>query len=157
MYLRFAPKVHAMVLRRTGDAYLAEDVAQETLMRAYRFRERIDHSRPIWPWLSKIAMHTCSNMLRGKRTTAEQPAGITMIGRDDYLARLSAEDAYIARSGASFPEVPPRYWRALMLKHVMRLQYDEIGELEGITAVGVDTLLLRSKRALLKALKERNQ
>src|SRR3989304_131372 len=47
-----------------GDADEAEDVAQETFIRAYRALERFDGSRPLRPWLLRIAGNLARNQRR---------------------------------------------------------------------------------------------
>lgn len=152
LYRRFAPKIQAMVLRHTSDVHLAEDITQETLIRAYRFFHRIDPSRPVWPWLRQIALRMCSNALRGKRAAVERPAGA--IGRvwDSFPFCVSAEEAYIAYFETTLPKLLPRHRRVLLLKHAMNYGYEEIAAIEGISPVGADTLLLRARRALLKTM-----
>ena len=49
-----------------GDANDADDVAQETFIRAYRAMDRFDASRPLRPWLLRIA----SNLSRNRRRSA---------------------------------------------------------------------------------------
>lgn len=48
-----------------GDAADAEDVAQETLIRAYTALERFDEARPLRPWLLSIAANLARNRRRG--------------------------------------------------------------------------------------------
>lgn len=47
-----------------GDRQDAEDVAQETMIRAYRALDRFDVTRPLRPWLLAIAGNTARNRLR---------------------------------------------------------------------------------------------
>jgi RNA polymerase sigma-70 factor, ECF subfamily len=47
-----------------GDADDAEDVAQETFLRAYHALDRFDASRPLRPWLAQIAANLCRNWRR---------------------------------------------------------------------------------------------
>ena len=47
-----------------GDADEAEDVAQETFVRAFRALERFDPSRPLLPWLLSIAANLARNRRR---------------------------------------------------------------------------------------------
>lgn len=47
-----------------GDADDAEDVAQETFLRASAALERFDPSRPLRPWLMQITTNLCRNWLR---------------------------------------------------------------------------------------------
>jgi len=46
-----------------GNRHDAEDLAQETFLRAYRSRARFDRERPLGPWLLKI----CANLARNRR------------------------------------------------------------------------------------------
>lgn len=48
-----------------GDAADAEDVAQETLIRAYTALARFDETRPLRPWLLSIAANLARNRRRG--------------------------------------------------------------------------------------------
>jgi RNA polymerase sigma-70 factor (ECF subfamily) len=53
-----------LFLKDAGDA---EDVAQETFLRAYRLLQRFDRSRPLRPWLLGIASNLARNRLRSAR------------------------------------------------------------------------------------------
>ena len=50
-----------------GDADAAEDVAQETFVRAYRYLDRFDSTRPLRPWLLQITRHQAANQRRSVR------------------------------------------------------------------------------------------
>ncbi|HEX2040879.1 MAG TPA: sigma-70 family RNA polymerase sigma factor [Acidimicrobiales bacterium] len=49
-----------------------DDVLQETLVRAYRSRGRVDLTVPLWPWLVTLARRSCADHWRGYR---EIPSG----------------------------------------------------------------------------------
>jgi RNA polymerase sigma-70 factor (ECF subfamily) len=48
-----------------GDAADAEDIAQETFIRAYKALDRFDDARPLRPWLLSIAANLSRNQRRG--------------------------------------------------------------------------------------------
>jgi RNA polymerase sigma-70 factor (ECF subfamily) len=50
-----------------GDADVAEEVAQETLVRAFRHLERFDGARPLRPWLLQITRNLAHNRRRSAR------------------------------------------------------------------------------------------
>jgi RNA polymerase sigma-70 factor (ECF subfamily) len=50
---------------QSGDSAEAEDVAQETFLRAFRSFHRFDVSRPLRPWLLRIARNLARNRWRG--------------------------------------------------------------------------------------------
>ena len=47
--------VYAYVLRLVGDPHLAEDIAQETFLRAIESADGLDLERPLKPWLLTVA------------------------------------------------------------------------------------------------------
>ncbi|MEA3077905.1 MAG: polymerase sigma-70 factor, subfamily, partial [Actinomycetota bacterium] len=75
LYAAYADRVRAYARVRLGDTHLADDVVQETFLRVYRFQDRLDPSRPAWPWVKAIASTMCANAVRGRRNTAESVVG----------------------------------------------------------------------------------
>ena len=51
-----------------------EDVVQEALIEAYRKLEQFDESRPLKPWLFRIAHNRCIDFLRRKGVPGEAEA-----------------------------------------------------------------------------------
>src|SRR3954447_23863351 len=58
------PSLHRYCSRMTGSVLDGEDVVQEALFQAYRMLETFDDSRPLSPWLCRIAHNRCSDHLR---------------------------------------------------------------------------------------------
>ena len=54
------PSLHRYCARMTGSVMDAEDVVQEALFEAYRKLDKFDDSRPIKPWLFRIAKTAAS-------------------------------------------------------------------------------------------------
>src|SRR3954447_13125356 len=59
LYRRYYPRLVRVCARHVRDDHLAEDLAQETLLRALRCVAGYDTSRPMWPWLKTIATRLC--------------------------------------------------------------------------------------------------
>ncbi|MGH2685723.1 MAG: RNA polymerase sigma factor, partial [Actinomycetota bacterium] len=57
LYRRYFPRLVRLLAARLRDRDAAEDLAQETLVRALTHFDRFDASRPIWPWLKTIALN----------------------------------------------------------------------------------------------------
>src|SRR5581483_11838345 len=70
------PRLHRYCARMTGSITDAEDLVQDTLFRAYRSLDTYHESRPLVPWLFRIAHNQCIDFLRrrGVRETAEAVA-----------------------------------------------------------------------------------
>lgn len=55
LYRRYYDRVVEWSERRTSDPVLAEDVAQDTMVRVLEYAESFDQDRPMGPWLKTIA------------------------------------------------------------------------------------------------------
>src|SRR6476620_1435101 len=58
------PSLHRYCARMTGSVMDGEDVVQEALFEAYRKLDTFDDSRPLKPWLFRIAHNRCIDYLR---------------------------------------------------------------------------------------------
>src|SRR5216117_2977517 len=65
------PSLHRYCARMTGSVMDGEDVVQEALFQAYRKLDTFDDSRPLGPWLFRIAHNRCLDHLR-RREVREQ-------------------------------------------------------------------------------------
>src|SRR5947209_4161235 len=55
LYLRYFPPLVGLCQKRLRERAAAEDLAQETLLRAFAHLRGFDRSRPLWPWLKAVA------------------------------------------------------------------------------------------------------
>jgi RNA polymerase sigma-70 factor, ECF subfamily len=68
MYSRHAPAIYRLGWAMLQQSQAAEDVVQETFLRAYKARRRFDPSRAsLGTWLYQIALNYCRSHLRRKR------------------------------------------------------------------------------------------
>ena len=65
------PSLHRYCARMTGSVLDGEDVVQEALFQAYRKLETFDDTRPLPPWLFRIAHNRCIDFLRRRRIREE--------------------------------------------------------------------------------------
>jgi RNA polymerase sigma-70 factor (ECF subfamily) len=65
------PSLHRYCSRMTGSVMDGEDVVQEALFEAYRNLDKFDDSRPLKPWLFRIAHNRCIDLLRKRVVRAE--------------------------------------------------------------------------------------
>src|SRR4029434_8972123 len=70
------PRLHRYCARMTGSVMDGGDVVQEALFEAYRKLDQFDDSRPLKPWLFRIAHNRYIDFLRkqGVRVEAETAA-----------------------------------------------------------------------------------
>jgi RNA polymerase sigma-70 factor, ECF subfamily len=133
----------------------ADDVAQETFVRAYQALGRFRVGEPLYPWLARIASNTALSLLRRRRRKPETPleplleAGQQWGTDDDPADRVaSAEQARHLREAMA--ELKPEHQAVLVLRVVEDLSYDEIAKALAVPAGTVMSRLSRA-RAELKA------
>ena len=133
----------------------ADDVAQETFVRAYGALARFRVGEPLYPWLARIATNTALSQLRRRRRKPETPleplleAGQQWGTDDDPADRVAAtERARHLREAMT--ELTPEHQAVLVLRVVEDLSYDEIAKALSVPAGTVMSRLSRA-RAELKA------
>jgi len=72
------PSLHRYCARMTGSVMDGEDVVQEALFEAYRKLDKFDQSRPLKPWLFRIAHNRCIDFLRRRGVRDEADAGVAV-------------------------------------------------------------------------------
>jgi len=125
--------VYGVALRVVGRPADAEDVAQETFIKAHRALSRYPQLRVrelrLRPWLARIALNQARNAIRARRDSAELDAESTLASRAADGPVLLAERREEGRFWLSLLEaVPHRYRLAVALRHVEGLSYHELAE-----------------------------
>lgn len=140
------PSLHRYCSRMTGSVIDGEDVVQEALFEAYRKLDKFDDSRPLKPWLFRIAHNRCIDFLRrrGVRVEAEATA----------MASEAVEPAKVQALGLGravehlVTSLPPKERACLLLKDVFDYSLEEIAELVDSTIGGVKAALSRARTKL---------
>jgi RNA polymerase sigma-70 factor (ECF subfamily) len=140
------PSLHRYCTRMTGSAMDGEDVVQEALFEAYRKLDQFDESRPLKPWLFRIAHNRCIDFLRRREVRAEaERAAITP------EAVEPAEPAVLDLGNAVerlVISLPPKERASVLLKDVFDYSLEEIAGVVGSTVGGVKAALNRGRTKL---------
>ncbi|HEY7032547.1 MAG TPA: RNA polymerase sigma factor [Thermomicrobiales bacterium] len=125
---RYQAELYRFALHLTRNRADADDLYQETLIKAYRAFDRLDHAANHRAWLYRIATNT---FLSGRRRSAreelldEEEALDIPAEQTDHAASLDARD--LLREVAAFVDgLPPKQRVALVLRKYQGLGYDEI-------------------------------
>ncbi|HEU4671681.1 MAG TPA: sigma-70 family RNA polymerase sigma factor [Candidatus Limnocylindrales bacterium] len=131
-------RIYAIALRLLGNAADAEEVAQDTFVRAYRAIGRYDARRirglDLRAWLAAIAVNAARN--RRRRLSERQPAlpltptaaGSASVGLPEPDAIRRAEAERLGRHVAGLPE---RYRVPIVLRYVDDLSFPEMAQALG--------------------------
>ncbi|GAA3776358.1 sigma-70 family RNA polymerase sigma factor [Streptomyces chiangmaiensis] len=156
----------AYCYRMLGSFHEAEDLVQETMLRAWKARDRYDHTRAsVRTWLYRIATNACLTALEG-RARRPLPSGLGAPSRDPEApltpafdipwlqpypdARFDAEVRTDMRLAlvAAMQVLPPRQRAVLVLREVLEFTAAEVAEQLGTTAAAVNSALQRARTAL---------
>ncbi len=161
--------------RMLGSVHDAEDLVQETMLRAWRARDQFDGTRAsLRTWLYRIATNACLTALKG-RSGRPLPSGIgaagddpdepligagevpwlqpfpdALLGADPAAAMLSSGRLRLALV-AAMQLLPPRQRAILILREALGLPAAEIAEVLGTTTAAVNSGLQRARARLAEA------
>ena len=130
--------------RMLGNREDAEDVTQETFVRAYGALARYDEGTAFQTWLMTILINRCRTTLQSRRRRDAR-----VVADDGLVALASVEPEMEARStrnaiDRAVARLENAQREAFLLKHVEQLSYDEMS---AMTGVGVSALKMRVQRA----------
>jgi RNA polymerase sigma-70 factor (ECF subfamily) len=137
---------------------VAEDIAQETFLRAYRFLHTYDSSRKFVTWLYSVARNLCIDKHR-ERARKEHvaiddvPAHYLCSDRLDCdpLGMLETKENRRALVDA-IESLPEKYKTPIILCYLHGLPYQEISDILGISLNNTKIRIFRAKKLLLEAL-----
>ncbi len=157
--------LYRTALRMTHNPQDAEDLVQETSLRAYRFLDKFQPGTNLRAWLFKILTNTYINRYR-KAASAPR---VESIDDTEEFALYNHLDTEAASRGGSveaqvldrFAErdikraieaLPPQYRMTVLLADVEGFSYNDIAEITNVKKGTVMSRLFRGRRLLQKAL-----
>ena len=136
------------ILHEHGEA---EDLAQESFIRAYDRIHTFDIEREFGPWIRRVAANLCLNHLESQKVTTElddeRDADPTQ--RPEAVVEIGERSEQIRMSLAS---LPANYRLVIELRHYREMSYDEIAEQLNIPLSDVKSYLFRARKILAEKL-----
>ncbi len=150
---RHALEVHCY--RMLGSPDEAEDVVQETLLRAWRALERFEPRAQLQTWLYRIATNACLDELerRPRRPEPVDPFPETPLDEDaaptyDPVARYAIREGMELALLRAIQELPPRQRAVLIFRDVLGWTALEVAELLESTVASVNSALQRARATI---------
>lgn len=140
---RYSDSIYRVVFRLCGSAEEAEDITQEAFIKAFKALPQTDLSRPIKPWLYKIAVNTAVSTLRKRHgrvqvelDEAELPP---VLDRAQMLPEMIDAQTALAR-------LPLDYRRVMVLRAVEDLPFADVAEILDIPEATARTRFRRARQ-----------
>lgn len=145
-----APEIYRLAFSIVRERQAAEDVTQDTFVRAYDRFATYDPGRPIKGWLHAIATHLAIDHLRrarvrgwvGLRAPRVIPLGEPSV--PDDTGRIAEREAV----AGLLDELPAKVRAMLVLRHAYGYDDRSIAELVGTSPANVRTQISRANRRL---------
>ncbi len=167
----FRRELLAYCYRMLGSVHDAEDLVQETYLRAWRAYDRFEGRSSLRTWLYRIATNACLTALegRGRRPlpsglgapssdpTGElaqspevpwvEPVPDAMVGAapDDPAAIVTSRESIRLALITALQHLPPRQRTVLIMRDVLSWRAAEVAEMLGVTTVAVNSMLQRAR------------
>jgi RNA polymerase sigma-70 factor, ECF subfamily len=148
---RHLPSMLGLARRILGNAADAEDVAQEALLRMWTYAPRWQPLALLRTWLSRVVVNLCLDRKRKAPWVELDAAGelTDPAPLADESAEMAERDQMLAAAIAGLPE---RQRAAIVLSYTEGMSNAQVAEILDTTVSAVETLLVRGKQNLRRAL-----
>lgn len=144
LYRQYAPGIRKLCMSYTGDPVLAQDLLQETFLRAWNNRNNFRGDAKWSTWIYRIAVNTCLSYLRGRKavTVELEPSLVSASTEADDRREQELKMLYYCISRL------PESDRLIIALALEDKPYDEIAEITGITENYLRVKIHRIKKQL---------
>ena len=148
---RYQKSVFNVCYRMLGERMEAEDLAQETFIRAYERLRTFDAKRPFGPWIRKVATNVCLNHIQ-----KQKPESYEFDEERDQSPAAARQEPEVHLQGAQAADevrkailsLPGHYRAVIELRHYQEMSYSEIAEVLELPVSDVKSHLYRARRKL---------
>jgi RNA polymerase sigma-70 factor (ECF subfamily) len=151
LFRRYYDRVHAFVFRIVLIHAAAEDITQETFIRAARGLGGMRAGQAFAAWLFRIATHAAGDYLRKERSQQRRADGLRAESLTESLP-TEPSDTQAERARVALEALPPRQRAAVALVFFENCSHAEAAQRLGCAESTVSWRIFLAKRALRKRL-----
>ncbi len=147
------PRLYRFALRLTNHSDRAEDLTQETLLRAWEKREGLRDHESARVWLFRIAVNLWRDQLRRNQRRPDWESGVESAAdpaREPELVAIDREE--VREALKALDRLPPRQREVLHLAAVEELSLAEIAEVLGISRNAAKVHLCEARKKMRQML-----
>jgi len=147
---RYKDRLFYFLLNKTGNAEDAEDLVQETFIKAYQNIGRYKPSHRFSTWLFTIAGRLARSHYRKWRPSVES-RDVNLVSADPVDVAAEREERQLLWTLAR--ELPANHYEALWLKYAEDMSVREIAAVMSKTQIHVKVILCRARQGLAELLR----
>ncbi len=158
IFEEYYQRINRYVLGMVRDPAEAEDLTQETFLRAFRQRDTLRDAGALAAWLYRIATHVSLDRLRQRtrrapRESGADPTEVDVADLDSPSLQQEAEQKEMSACVQRYIADLPDSYRAVILLHDLHgLTASEIAETLDLPLTTIKIRLVRARRRLQAAL-----
>ncbi|MFB1050245.1 RNA polymerase sigma factor [Paraliobacillus sp. JSM ZJ581] len=137
------------------DQHLAQDIVQDTFVKAFKYMDRLENKEKMGAWLSTIATRTAIDLIRKQNARNGIPTEDVVLEHVKSKQEVSASlDATIEKKlrqefiTEKIAMLKPEYREVLMLKYIHELKDKEISEFTDLKEGTIKSRIHRAKKEL---------
>lgn len=163
----YKDKLYNLGYRMLGNPQEAEDVAQETLLRAYANLHKYNASHKFSTWIYRIATNLCIDRMRKKKADYSLDAEVDGVEGGTMYTRLASPDRTpeeeLVRTEtqrevqAAIESLPENYRAAVILKYLHDMSLQEIADILEVPVSTIKTRIHRGREALREGLRHHSR
>lgn len=158
IYEHFSPQIHRYVYRLLGSQEMADDVTQETFLKAFQSIVNIAGDSNLGAWLYRIASNACFDILRRRKLIQWMP----ILEESDQSSEFTSDDfspqfieSHLVRRALA--QMPPALSVCLVLRSVEGFSCEEIAEILKIPKGTVFSRLARARESFISIYNKKNR
>lgn len=158
IYDEYYPRVRKFVLALVRDAWMADDLIQETFMRVQANLASLRDPSKISSWIFRIAYNVCQDHLRGVRASRMRENADR--NKPELLHDASLQHELEQRQMGDCVQqqmslVPEPLRTVIVLFDIMEFSHQEVAEILGVSVPNVKVRLYRARKKLRSILEEK--
>ena len=155
---KYQRSVHALAWRKIGDFHIAEDITQETFLKAYQRLSTLKEPQSFASWLYVITANHCNTWLRKKRlrTQSLETASGTELEKATYSGYVSGENARTTAEAQRevvkklLAKLKESDRTVITLYYFGGMTYQEISKFLGVSVGAIKNRVYRAQERLKK-------
>jgi len=151
--MNYKQGIYAYSLRMLRDDKEAEDVMQDTFLKAYEYRNKLVDIRSLRAWLFTVARNKCLNKIRLRKSHGEEPFEDSLLNVAPLSGSSSLEKHELVQVvSEALAKLSDDYREVIILREYQNLSYDEICLVTHSSLNSVKSRLFKARKKLAEIL-----
>ncbi len=154
IYNRYKQGIYAFSLRMLRNENEAEDVLQDTFLKAYECKSKLIELESLRAWLFTVARNKCLNKIRQRKIRQHETFDESVQSSGRSIHKELEKHELVELVGKAISSLSPDYREVIILREYQNLSYDEICQVTRSSLNAVKSRLFKARRKLSLILEE---